>query len=242
MQSLNEEYFVERDALIDNENCAYTDLCQEVFSFNYINLEELLNRSLAQSISTQSGIINKCLLHYFLFELRLEEHLAALRMYMLCENASFSQTLIDELCQSILFSTDQNTSSFLFKSQLNPVYVTEALDKAVSNIKNCSYVENFSIRLDYERSSERALKTTSDQSQILLFLNCLELKYKLDWPLNIVVTDKSFDSYNKIFQFLLQIKLILAAITNIWYNLKRFGKLSSFTCAVLVVVFFFLSS
>ncbi len=243
--SLNEEHLIEKDPHIDNEKCEYIDKIDHViFSFNYINLEEILNRSLIQAIHTQSRIINKSLLYYFLFELNLEDHLAALRMYMLCENASFSQTLIDELCESILFSNDQK-ASFLFESQLNPIYVTEALDKAVCNIKNCAYVENFSIRLDYEKektlrtkviSSGYASNYNANQSQILLFLNCLELKYKLDWPLNIVITEKCFDGYNKIFQFLLQIKLILSAITNIWYNLKHFGKLF---CCFLLTFFYF---
>lgn len=147
-------------------------------------------------------------------------------MYMLCENASFSQTLIDELCGNILFSIDQK-ASFLFESQLNPIYVTEALDKAISSRKNCKYVENFSIRMDFEGEGlkfKAASKSASYQKQVLMFLNCLELKYKLDWPLNIIITDKCFESYNRIFQFLLQIKLILAAIINIWSTLKQFGK------------------
>ncbi len=221
------EYFEEEDIDIENEHYEYIDSTDSLFSFNYINIEEILNRNLTKTIKTQSGIINKCLLNYFLFELKLEEHLAALRMYMLCENASFSQTFIDELSGNILFSVDQKVS-FLFESQLNPIYVTEALDKAISNIKNCKYVENFSIRLDFDGETnlklKNASKSASYQKQILMFLNCLELKYKLDWPLNIIITDKCFESYNRIFQFLLQIKLVLSAIINIWTTLKQFGK------------------
>lgn len=221
------DMFLEPSALVINEGSEYTHSTDSIFAFNYINLDEILNRNLARPIHTQTRIINKCLLNYFLFELDLEEHLAALRMYMLCENASFSQTLIDELCQTILFSTEQK-SSFLFESQLNPIYVTEAFDKAVANIKNCKYIENFSIRLASEKAQmgSRSLgkQMNNQQSKILFFLNCFELRYKLAWPLNIIVTERCFARYNRIFQFLLQIKLVLGAITNIWYALKQFGK------------------
>lgn len=209
-----------------NEIYEYRVSNDPLYSFNYLHLEEILNRSLTQAIQIQSEIINKSLMNYFLFDLNLEENLAALRMYMLCENAEFSGTLIENLCGSILFSSHQK-SSFIFSNPLNPIFVTEALDKAISSIKNCKYVENFSVHLECELDNSKLVmsaKNSPVQKQVLMFLQCLELNYKMNWPLNIIITDKCFESYNKIFKFLLQNKLIMSAINNIWNQLKRYGK------------------
>ena len=221
------EFFKEKDIYVRNEAYEYKVSKDPLYSFNYLHLGEILKRSLTQPIQMQSEIINKSLLNYFLFDLNLEENLAALRMYMLCENAQFSGTLIDNLCENILFSSNQK-SSFLFSNPLNPIFVTEALDKAVSSIKKCNYVENFSIRLDCESENSKHVMTAKKspvQKQVLLFLKCLELNYKVNWPLNIIITEKCFESYNKIFKFLLQNKLIMSAINNIWNQLKLYGKL-----------------
>ncbi|KAM7294477.1 hypothetical protein ISCGN_023983 [Ixodes scapularis] len=51
-------------------------------------------------------------------------------------------------------------------------------------------------------------------------LSCLVLKYKIDWPLNIVITSPCLLRYNKIFGFLLYIRRTQWALFDIWCNLK----------------------
>ena len=204
----------------------------QMFGYNYINIEEILSRILFQPIQIQNELVNKCLVNYFLTELKLEEHLTALRMYMLFESSEFAQTFISELCDNIIFT--QNRFNNLNENLLNPVIVNEALDRAVASIRNCKYVENFSIRIDQNKEKARQtlankhMKSVSNfsisyQKQILIFLNCLELKYKLEWPLNLIITDKCMRNYNQLFEFLLQIKLVLTALNSIWNSLKCFG-------------------
>ncbi|KAJ7329644.1 hypothetical protein JRQ81_015818 [Phrynocephalus forsythii] len=52
-------------------------------------------------------------------------------------------------------------------------------------------------------------------------LNCLELRYKVDWPLNIVITENCMNKYNKIFSFLLQLKHMVWTLKDVWFHLKR---------------------
>ena len=204
----------------------------QLFGYNYINIEEILTRILFQPIQIQNELVNKCLVNYILTELKLEEHLTAFRMYMLFESSEFAQTFISELCDKIIFT--QNRFNNLNENLLNPVIVNEALDRAVASVKNCKYVENFSVRIDQNKEKARQtvankhMKSVSNfsisyQKQILIFLNCLELKYKLEWPLNLIITDKCMRSYNQLFEFLLQIKLVLTALNSIWNSLKCFG-------------------
>ena len=222
-----QNYFEESEFKIERESAECEH--QSTFSFNYINLKEILDRLLCKPIQIQAELVNKCVLNYFLFELNLEEHLTALRMYMFCEDSEFSQVFIDEIAEKILFATNYTKSkhAFLFENQLNPVYVNEALDKAISSVRNTKFVHNISIRLDYEKNKQQLQgkpKQHNSQYQTLMFLNCLELKYKLSWPLNIIITEKCLANYNKVFEFLLQIKLVQSALNNVWHTLKRFGK------------------
>ena len=55
-------------------------------------------------------------------------------------------------------------------------------------------------------------------------LNCLQLCCKLDWPLNIVVTDVSMNGYARVFTFLLQLKRAIWTLKDIWLRLKRDGE------------------
>ena len=56
-----------------------------------------------------------------------------------------------------------------------------------------------------------------------MFLNCFEFKYTVGFPLNLIINKNNLAVYNKIFAFLLQIKFVLTATTNIWHTLKKIG-------------------
>ena len=45
-------------------------------------------------------------------------------------------------------------------------------------------------------------------------IDCLSVKYTVDWPLTIVLHSSAFAKYNKIFVFLLKVKMAL-------WNLQR---------------------
>ncbi|KAF3855086.1 hypothetical protein F7725_023141 [Dissostichus mawsoni] len=52
-------------------------------------------------------------------------------------------------------------------------------------------------------------------------LNCLELRYKVDWPLNIIITDSCMNKYNRLFSFVLQLKHMVWSLREVWFHLKR---------------------
>ncbi|XP_055963045.1 gamma-tubulin complex component 6-like [Sorex fumeus] len=57
-------------------------------------------------------------------------------------------------------------------------------------------------------------------------LSCLELRYKVDWPLNLVVTESCLGRYSGIFSFLLQLKLMMWTLKDVCFHLKRTALLS----------------
>ncbi|XP_072769977.1 gamma-tubulin complex component 6-like [Nerophis lumbriciformis] len=52
-------------------------------------------------------------------------------------------------------------------------------------------------------------------------LNCLELRYKVVWPLNIIITDSCINQYNRLFSFQLQLKHMVWSLRDVWFHLKR---------------------
>ena len=55
-------------------------------------------------------------------------------------------------------------------------------------------------------------------------LDCLELTYRVDWPLNIIVTDTCLTKYGQIFTFMLQLKRVVWTLKDVWHRLKRDGE------------------
>ncbi len=235
--------FYDTELFIENE-CK--DNGKQLYSYNYIEIDEILNRILFKPIQLQFEIVNKSLINYFLVELKLEEHLSALRKYLLFENGEFAQTFVDQLSDYLftlnLFKKSDDLANIDFKSFLSPIYISEALDKAVSQIKNCKYIENLSIRIIDPNATFSGSKQTN--RNISTFLSCFELKYKLDWPLNIIISETCLKFYNQVFSFLLQIKFVLTALNNCWHTLKRYGKPQTifFIFYISILFFVFLKS
>ncbi len=195
----------------------------KLFSYDYINIDEILNRILYKPIEMQLDIVNKCLIHHFLFDLNLEKHLYALRKYLLFENGEFAQTFVDHMSEKLFDnpypSQIIDDTRIIDPVLMSPIFLNEALIKAKSRIKNCTFVDNLSIIIQPHN------KDQSISRDYLKLLMRFELVYKLDWPLNIIINDECMKSYNQIFSFLLQIKFVLNALNNVWYTLKRLSNL-----------------
>ena len=232
----------ENDLIVSESN----DNNSVLFSFSYISLDEILKRLLIRPIEIQTSFVNKCLLNYFFQKTRIEEHFIALRKYFLFEDCEFAFTFVSYLCSEI-FSNNEQKPIYNRKLKLveifNPININEALNSAKSSIKNCKYIDNLSICINEEANSDilqdSSNATNSSKaedlsgyfdssslqycSEVLNYFNNLELKYSLNWPLNIVITDLCLKKYNQVFCFLLQIKFCHITLNNIWLSLKRVG-------------------
>ena len=52
-------------------------------------------------------------------------------------------------------------------------------------------------------------------------LEFLELKYEVDWPINIVITSSTLNKYNKVFHLLLQMKRASWALKTAFHHLRQ---------------------
>ena len=229
-ETLDEKGALESDEALIGE---LQESNEEIFALNYVNLNEIVSRVLLTPIRIQNDIVNKSLVNYYLFDLRLEAHFDSLRNFFFFENGEFSQLFIDFLCKK-LFSSDDNETLNLAatKSALdltfNPTYINEALNYSVANLKNLQHTERLSIAVnlakEYSEKRGDSDEKSANTMKLLSNLSCLELKYEVDWPLNIVITDLCMKKYNEIFCFMLQIKFCICSLNTVWLNLKKVGK------------------
>ncbi|XP_072699537.1 gamma-tubulin complex component 6 isoform X1 [Canis lupus baileyi] len=171
-------------------------------------LPVLMKHSITAPLAAHVSLVNKAAVDYFFGELRLEAHFEALRHFLLMEDGEFAQSLSDLLFEKL--GAGQTPGELL-----NPLVLNSVLSKALqySLHGDTPYAANLSFALKF--LPEAFPPNAPD------VLSCLELRYKVDWPLNIVVTEGCLSRYSGIFSFLLQLKLMMWTLKDICFHLKR---------------------
>ncbi|XP_063783221.1 gamma-tubulin complex component 6 [Pseudophryne corroboree] len=173
-----------------------------------LSLPVLLKYSVTAPIVSHVSLVNKAVVDYYFVELNMEKHFDAIRHFLLMEDGEFAQSLSDLIFEKLVSGQPPGE---LF----TPLVLNSILNKALQySLHGDSHLaSNLSFALKY--IPEMVPPTAPDT------LSCLELKYKVDWPLNIVITDTCINKYNKIFSFLLQLKHMVWTLRDVWFHLKR---------------------
>ncbi|XP_062438952.1 gamma-tubulin complex component 6 isoform X3 [Rhea pennata] len=174
-----------------------------------LSLPVLMKRSITAPLVSHVSLVNKAIVDYYFVELNVEKHFEALRHFLLMEDGEFAQSLSDLLFEKVLGS-GQTPGELL-----NPLVLNSILNKALqySLHGDTKLASNLSFALKY---LPEVFKPNAPDA-----LSCLELRYKVDWPLNIVITESCMNKYNKIFSFLLQLKHMVWTLKDVWFHLKR---------------------
>ncbi|XP_055110265.2 gamma-tubulin complex component 6 isoform X3 [Symphalangus syndactylus] len=184
-----------------------------------LTLPVLMKRSITAPLAAHISLVNKAAVDYFFVELHLEAHYEALRHFLLMEDGEFAQSLSDLLFEKL--GAGQTPGELL-----NPLVLNSVLSKALqcSLHGDTPHASNLSLALKY--LPEVFAPNAPD------VLSCLELRYKVDWPLNIVITEGCLSKYSGVFSFLLQLKLMMWALKDICFHLKRTALLSHMASSV----------
>nr|CAB3267378.1 gamma-tubulin complex component 6 [Phallusia mammillata] len=168
----------------------------------------LLKNCVLRPIKSHTALVNRCIVNHFMADLGLPRHFETLRNFLLFEDGEFAQNFSMELFE--LVHSGENPSSLL-----NPIAMDSILTRAVqaSGQRNSAYAQNLSVEI---KSLPPAFSSTD-----LHVLNCIDLRYKVDWPCNIVLTDSSHTKYNRVMAFLLQLKHVLWALHDICKRLNK---------------------
>lgn len=166
----------------------------------------VLQKCLTAPLSAQISCVDSCLLDYFLVTLRAEEHLMALRNYFFMQDGEFGQMLSDLLFERLSVTSIPN--ELLNPVVLNPILAGAlALSSAENHFsQNVGFVVKF-MPESFHQNSPSAL-------------NCLQLSYRVDWPLNILISSDDLAHYERIFSFVLLMRRCMWSLGNVCSLLK----------------------
>ncbi|XP_037622066.1 gamma-tubulin complex component 6 [Sebastes umbrosus] len=173
-----------------------------------VSLPVLIKQAVTTPLITHVSLVNKAVVDYFFVELGVERHFEALRHFLLMEDGEFSQYLSDLLFEKL--GSGQTPGELLTPLVLNSI-LSKALQYSLHGDTPLAANFTFALRFLPETFHPNAPDS----------LNCLELRYKVDWPLNIIITDSCMNKYNRLFSFLLQLKHMVWSLREVWFHLKR---------------------
>ncbi|KAF3688593.1 Gamma-tubulin complex component 6 [Channa argus] len=173
-----------------------------------VSLPVLIKHSVTAPLITHVSLVNKAVVDYFFVELGVERHFEALRHFLLMEDGEFAQSLSDLLFEKL--ASGQTPGELLTPLVLNSI-LSKALQYSLHG--DTPLASNFTFALRFLPETFHPHAPDS--------LNCLELCYKVDWPLNIIITDSCMNKYNRLFSFLLQLKHMVWSLRDVWFHLKR---------------------
>ncbi|CAJ1056258.1 gamma-tubulin complex component 6 [Xyrichtys novacula] len=173
-----------------------------------VSLPVLIKHSVTAPLITHVSLVNKAVVDYFFVELGVERHFEALRHFLLMEDGEFAQSLSDLLFEKL--GSGQTPGELLTPLVLNSI-LSKALQYSLHGDTPLAGNFTFALRFLPETFHPHAPDS----------LNCLELRYKVDWPLNIIITDSCMNKYNRLFSFLLQLKHMVWSLREVWFHLKR---------------------
>ncbi|XP_076026985.1 gamma-tubulin complex component 6 [Genypterus blacodes] len=173
-----------------------------------VSLPVLIKHSVTTPLITHVSLVNKAIVDYFFAEMGVERHFEALRHFLLMEDGEFAQSLSDLLFEKL--GSGQTPGELLTPLVLNSI-LSKSLQYSLHG--DCTLAGNFTFALRFLPETFHPHAPDS--------LNCLELRYKVDWPLNIIITDSCLNKYNRLFSFLLQLKHMVWSLRDVWFHLKR---------------------
>ncbi|XP_072181800.1 gamma-tubulin complex component 6-like [Diadema setosum] len=167
----------------------------------------IIKRSITAPLRAQVWLVNQSILDYFLVELRIDKHFVALRRFLFLQDGEFGQALCDQIFDKLAHCVH-------LQELLSPITLNQILSRAIqlSASSNSELTDNLSFALKWHPMvyKPNAIDT----------LDCLELRYHVEWPNNIVITDTCLSKYNKVFSFLLQLKRTGWVLRDIHHQLK----------------------
>ena len=197
--------FSETSELLDDDDDGAVE------AMKLMPLPLLLQRSVMAPLLTQISLVNSGIVSYFMEELQIHKHFDIFRNFLFLEDGEFALSLSDQLFEKI--ASGVTPRELCCPTVLNDV-VSRALQLSVYTVTE-EHVQNLAFALKWVPEMFKPNEISS--------LDFLELRYKVAWPVNIVITENSVIKYNKIFSFMLKLKRLSWILRDIWFHLKHVG-------------------
>ncbi|XP_022731919.1 uncharacterized protein LOC111286290 isoform X3 [Durio zibethinus] len=183
-----------------------------------IPLDFVIDKCLLQEILLQYNYVSKLTIKLLEEGFDLQEHLLALRRYHFMELADWADLFIVSLSH-------------------HKWCVTE-VDRRLSEIQGLLElsVQRSSCERDHHKdrlfvyAKGHGMMPLSTSTIGVHSFEFLGLGYRVDWPVSIILTPGALKIYADIFNFLIQLKLAVFSLTDVWCSLKDVVHLISKTC------------
>lgn len=177
---------------------------QELQDLSSGNLAIFLEQSFTIPFQVYSNILNNEILKIFFQDLDILSHFDSLRNYFFMMNGEFASNVCDGLLSKL--QKVRKPTELLNSYTLNSI-LEGALQSSHSG--NDKYIENLSFSTPnvpdkFEMSSPNVL-------------NALHLSYKVEWPLNLLLSTEAIEHYDKVFQHLLKLRRITWLMDECFY-------------------------
>ena len=165
--------------------------------------EIVVRECILSPIMSQAQAVGSAVVNHFLQNLKLLEHLAAIRTYFLMGSAEWSSCLIDGLSKaaSTVAVSPRSASSIVNPMLLKTVLATSQQDSDPSSAK-------LSLGVDGE-------PTAILDANALETFDFVSLCYAVDWPLNMVIDSSALAVYNQVFKLMVKIRRAEWALTDV---------------------------
>ncbi|XP_042511302.1 uncharacterized protein LOC122086510 isoform X3 [Macadamia integrifolia] len=172
-------------------------------------LDVIIDKCMLQEIMLQYKYVSSFTIKLLEEGFDLQEHLLALRRYHFMELADWADLFIVSLWHHKWYAAKANEGISVIQG---------LLDLAVqrSSCERDHYKERLFV---YMKGS--GMMPISASSIGIHSFDFIGLGYRVDWPVSIVLTPDALKIYAQIFSFLIQIKLALFSLSDVWCLLKN---------------------
>ncbi|KAF6169810.1 hypothetical protein GIB67_034202 [Kingdonia uniflora] len=175
-----------------------------------VPLDVVIDKCILQEILLQYNYVSNFTIKLLEEGFDLQEHLLALRRYHFMEFADWADLFIMSLWRHRWHGSEANQKIS---------EIQRFLDLAVqrSSCEGDPYKERLFVYV-----KDRDMTPFSSSASGVHAFDSIALGYRVDWPVNIVLTPGALKIYADIFSFLIQVKLAVFSLTDIWCSLKDF--------------------
>ncbi|GAB6020235.1 Gamma-tubulin complex component 6, variant 2 [Chamberlinius hualienensis] len=181
------------------------------YDINSLVLPALIDRCISRPLMSQVSLVNRVVIQYFLYDLKLKNYFEYFANHFFMQDGEFSQSLCN-LLFTHLMSTERPTQ-LLNRMTLNSI-LDEACAQSVGRDNSC--LTEFRSKLSF---SVRYVPNNFKKRSVTV-LECLRLTHRADWPLTFIITAEAHKHYQYIFNFLLQLRMCLWSLSEIYHILK----------------------
>ncbi|XP_051218592.1 uncharacterized protein [Lolium perenne] len=220
-----------RDNLL--ENVCGGALWEKLLEYTAKSTEKITGNSSSASDMPLDIAIDKCIIQEVLLQYKyvssftmklLEEgfdlcgHLLALRRYHFMELADWADSFIVSI---------HHKKWFFVKSEQKRAEIQRLLDLALQS-SSCD-TDPYKGKLFIYMKAQPGISLLASECglETLDMLDDILLGYKVDWPVNIVITEEALRKYAEIFCYLVQVRFAVFSLTEVWRFLKELTQLIS---------------